>query len=75
MGQARRRGTYEERRVLAEQKASLERTQSEATMAHIRQRRSSLKHVALMGIVAALMQTPNVKSNRRNHARSKTVNE
>jgi len=59
MGQAKRRGTYEERRALAMEMATMERTQSEATMSHIRQMRPSPKHVALMGIVAALMQTPN----------------
>jgi len=61
MGQAKRRGTYEERKVLAVALATLERNQSEATMRHIRQRRPSPKHVALMGIVAALMQKPVLK--------------
>jgi len=59
MGEAKRRGTYEERKALAVQMATLERTQSERTMAEIKRRRPSPKHVALMGIVAALMQTPN----------------
>ena len=59
MGQAKRRGTFEERKALAIELATLERTQSERTMAEIRRRRPSPKHVALMGIVAALMQTPN----------------
>jgi len=56
MGEAKRRGTYEERKALAEQMATLERTQSELTMSKIRQMRPSPKHVALIGIVAALTQ-------------------
>ena len=63
MGQAKRRGTFEERKALAIELATLERTQSERTT-EIRRRRPSPKHVALMGIVAALMHTPNAEVSR-----------
>ena len=63
MGQAKRRGTFEERRALATELAALEKTQSARTMAEIRRRRPSPKHMAMMGIVAALMQPHNAKVN------------
>lgn len=51
MGEAKRRGTYEERKTLALQKA--------IKMSQVNRGRPSLKHVALMGRIAALMQTQN----------------
>lgn len=51
MGEAKRRGTYEERKAKAEKKLT--------QRAPIKRVLPAPNHVALMGIVAALTQTPN----------------
>ena len=55
MGQAKQRGTFEQRKVAAEERNRHERT----VKAQIAQRRPSPKHVALIGMIAAMAQVPN----------------
>lgn len=58
MGQAKQRGTYEQRKVVAE-----ERNRHDWMIkAQLAQRRPSPKHVALMGLIAAMAQVPNGQS-------------
>lgn len=57
MGQAKQRGTYEQRKATAEERNRHERT----VKAQLAQRRPSPKHVALMGLIAAMSQVPNKK--------------
>jgi len=57
MGQAKQRGTYEQRKLEAEDRNRHERT----IKAELAQRRPSPKHVAFMGLVAAMAQVPNAK--------------
>ncbi len=53
MGQAKRRGTFEQRKAAAIERSRQERM----AMAHVLQRRPSPKHVALMAAIAAMAQT------------------
>ncbi len=55
MGQAKQRGTYEQRKAAAEERNRHERM----VKAQLAQRRPSPKHVALMGMLAAMSQVPN----------------
>ena len=57
MGQAKQRGTYEVRKAGAVERDKKRRM----AMAEIERRRPSPKHVALMGMIAAMMQGHNVK--------------
>ena len=59
MGQAKQRGTYEQRKVTAEDRNRHDRM----VKAQLEQRRPSPKHVALMGMMAAMAQVPNVEGN------------
>jgi hypothetical protein len=60
MGQAKRRGTYEQRKAAAE-----ERSRKELMVkAQLLQRRPSPEHVALMGMIAALSRVPNAELSR-----------
>lgn len=57
MGQAKQRGTFEERKA-----AAVEREQKRRmAMMEVARRRPSPKHVAFMGMIAAMMQGHNVK--------------
>ena len=60
MGQAKDRGTYEKRKAEAEERDRHRRI----VMAQLAQRRPSPKHVAFMGAIAAMLQVPNVESER-----------
>lgn len=56
MGQAKQRGTHEQRKA-----AAVERKRNEQMVkAQLAQRRPSPKHVALMGMIAALSKVPNL---------------
>ena len=55
MGQAKQRGTFEERKTEAVERDQKRRM----AMAEIERRRPSPKHVALMGMIAAMMQGHN----------------
>lgn len=55
MGQAKQRGTFEQRKAAAEERNHHERM----VKAQLAQRRPSPKHVALMGMIAAMTQAPN----------------
>jgi hypothetical protein len=52
MGQAKQRGTYEQRKAEAEERARHKRMVKE----YLGQRRPSPKHVAFMSIIAAISQ-------------------
>ena len=54
MGQAKQRGTFEQRKAAAEERNRQERI----VKAQLAQRRPSPKHVALMGMMAAMAQVP-----------------
>ena len=55
MGQAKQRGTFEQRKAAAEERNRQERM----VKAQLAQRRPSPKHAALMGMIAAMAQVPN----------------
>lgn len=55
MGQAKQRGTYEQRKAEAEERNRQERI----VKAQLMQRRPSPKHVELMGMIAAMSLVPN----------------
>lgn len=57
MGQAKQRGTYEQRKAEAEERNRQERI----VKAQLMQRRPSPKHVELMGMIAAMSLVPNIK--------------
>ncbi len=55
MGQAKQRGTYEQRKSEAEERARHERM----VKAYLAQRRPSPKHVAFMSTIAAMIHAVN----------------
>lgn len=69
MGQAKQRGTFEERKTEAVERDQKRRM----AMAEIERRRPSPKHVALMGMIAAMMQGHNVEFRPLDAASSRPV--
>ena len=55
MGQAKQRGTYEQRKAEAEER----NRNARMVKAQLAQRRPSPKHVAFLGMIAAMSQVPN----------------